>query len=104
MFEALAQEKNYIADPETLTWSTNAFSGFSFANADKLVVTFGMRHSGTPASTPITNVTYNGQAMIEAIGSGPSDSYESAIWYLDNPGNEIGDLVAHFKRGVCMWL
>lgn len=93
------EQGNYIANPETLTWSAGSFRGFSLSGADKLVVTFGMRHSGTPAAAAISNVTYNGQAMSEAVGTGVNDPYESAIWYLDNPGTTTGDLVADMARG-----
>lgn len=93
------EQGNYILDPETVTWSAASFGSFDLSAADKLVVTFSIRHSGTPASIAISNVTYNGQSMTEAVGSGANDASESAIWYLDNPGTLTGNLVADMGRG-----
>lgn len=101
------EQANYINNPETLTWSAASFGGFDLTGADKLVVTLTARHSGLPAAVPISSVTFNGQAMTEAVGTGASDYFESAIWYLDNPGTTVGDLVADMGRaygaGLTLW-
>ena len=86
----------------TQTFTSGDFS-FSLTGVDKLVVTFGINHSSVDPSRVVNSVSYNGQAMTEAVGlGGDSTSFQSAIYYLDNPGTTLGDLVLSTTNGYGM--
>lgn len=73
--------------------SANPVTGtFNASGSDKLVVIVTGENANPGQVGDVSNVTYNGRALIKAVdrSSSSTDQTYNDIWYLDNPGNFTG--------------
>ena len=88
------QAQRWSTNANTYTLASYAVSG-SISNRILVVLASFMRTN--ESGVPVTGITWNGQALTEAInstGTSSSRSYYAGIWYLINPSAATGDLVA----------
>ena len=79
------------------SYTFTSLGAFTAAGADKLVLGFQNKDFGAVAGPAVTEVTYDGVALSEAIQAN-SLRQRNSIFYLDNVATD-GDLVVRFTDG-----